>query len=100
GPGLWFGSRLAVAQGYRRMACLGTELIRLAVGTAHARGCKHFLAQVQQRNVALFESLHWEVLETVDVCGRPHALMEADLAHYPPCAESEQGIITTSHRVA
>ncbi|PAU80516.1 histone acetyltransferase [Halovibrio salipaludis] len=99
-PGLWYGSRLAVAEGYRRMACLGTELIRLAVGTAHARGCTRFLAQVQQRNVPLFESLHWQALETIDVRGRPHALMEADLAQYPPCAESELGIVTTSHRVA
>lgn len=100
GEGLWYGSRLAVAQGYRGMARLGRELIRIAVGTAHARGCTRFLAQVQRRNVPLFRSLHWEVLETLDVYGRPHALMRADLSHYPPCTDDERGVIALRHRAA
>lgn len=100
GDGLWWGSRLAVAIGYRRLARLGSELIRFAVGTAHGRSCTRFLAHVQQTNVPLFESLHWRTLETVTVQARPHALMEADLAHYPPCADDKRGIIALHHRAA
>ena len=37
-PGIWWGSRLAVAAEYRRISALGTSLIRLAVSSAHARG--------------------------------------------------------------
>ena len=42
-PGLWWGSRLAVAADYRRIGAIGTALIRLAVSSAHARGCRQFL---------------------------------------------------------
>jgi putative N-acetyltransferase (TIGR04045 family) len=88
-PGLWFGSRLAVARAWRRRAGLGAGLIRAAVCTAHARGCRRFLAHVQVQNVAMFETLHWRALETCTLHGRHHALMQADLAHYPPAAWPE-----------
>lgn len=78
--GLWYGSRLAVHAHYRGAAWLGTQLIVHAVSTAHARGCSRFLATVQVQNVRLFERLHWRSLEAVVVQGRPHVLMEADLA--------------------
>jgi putative N-acetyltransferase (TIGR04045 family) len=83
-PCLWFGSRLAVAPAWRRRAGLGAALIRAAVTTAHAHGCRRFLAHVQLQNVAMFEALHWQVLETCILHGMHHALMQADLAHYPP----------------
>ena len=35
-PGLWRGSRLAVAPDYRRVGAIGASLIRLAVSSAHA----------------------------------------------------------------
>ena len=98
--GLWRGSRLAVARGYRRMAGLGRELIRVAVGSAHARGCTRFIATVQMANVAFFESLHWQTLEPIRVCGMPHALMQADLAHYPPCAPGECAVIAPRRAAA
>ncbi len=85
-PALWFGSRLAVAHAWRRRAGLGAALIRAAVSTAHARGCRRFLAHVQVQNVPMFESLHWQTLETCTLHGLHHALMQADLAHYPPAA--------------
>lgn len=88
-PGVWQGSRLAVHADYRSGTALGPHLIRHAVGSARARGCRRFLAQVQVQNAALFKRLHWQVLEPVSVCGRPHLLMEADLTHYPPCARDE-----------
>ncbi len=96
-PGCWQGSRLAVHADYRRVAWLGSELIRLAVGTAHARGAQRFTAQVQAQNVALFQRLHWTSLEQLTLRGRPHHLMQASLEHYPPCVG---GVITTLRQAA
>ncbi|MFC3692925.1 MSMEG_0567/Sll0786 family nitrogen starvation N-acetyltransferase [Chenggangzhangella methanolivorans] len=90
-PGLWWGSRLAVAKPYRRIGALGPGLIRLAVSSAHARGCTTFLAHVQAANAMLFQRLHWDVVEPIDLHGRPHFLMRADLAHYPAFATPETG---------
>ena len=84
-PGQWQGSRLAVHPDYRRVAWLGSELIRLAVGIAHARGARQFTAQVQSQNVPLFRRLHWQTLEETELQGRPHHRMQAELAKYPPC---------------
>ena len=81
-PGLWWGSRLAVAKPFRRVGGLGAALIRLAVGTAKAQGAQSFLAHVQAQNVTLFESLHWRRLDEKTIFGRPHYLMSADLAFY------------------
>ncbi|HUH84776.1 MAG TPA: MSMEG_0567/Sll0786 family nitrogen starvation N-acetyltransferase [Stellaceae bacterium] len=88
-PRLWWGSRLTVHRDFRRQAGLGPGLISLAVGTAQARGCDRFLAHVQAQNVPLFERLHWRTLAPVMLHGCAHALMEADLAHYPPCLAGE-----------
>ena len=93
-PGLWSGSRLAVQRDYRRAAWLGTELIRHAVCTAHARGARKFLAQVQVQNLRLFERLHWTAIEAVAVQGRPHVLMQADLWQYPPRTQDEISFYT------
>jgi len=92
--GVWQGSRLAVRRDYRGQAWLGSELIHLAVSTAHARGAARFVAQVQAQNVALFERLHWRSTKPITVRGKPHQCMEADLAHYPPCFDSERGLIS------
>ena len=78
--------RLAVGAEYRRIGALGSGLIRLAVSSAHARGCTRFLANVQSRNALLFRRLHWTTVETFDLYGRPHHRMEADLSYYPPFA--------------
>lgn len=99
-PGHWQGSRLAVHPDYRRVALLGTELIQLAVGTAHARGARRFTAQVQAQNVPLFRRLHWTSLEEIVLRGKPHHRMEADLAHYPPCSTGERGFVTTLRQAA
>ena len=94
GPGLWWGSRLAVHRDFRRAGGLGAALIRLAVSSANAMGCQTFLAHVQAQNVALFERLHWRSREQMVFHGRPHHLMEADLAHYPPITDPEIGFMT------
>ncbi len=90
----WWGSRLAVHAAFRQHGRLGATLIRLAVSSAHALGCERFLAHVQWQNLPLFEQLHWRLVREETLHGRPHALMQADLAHYPPCADPHRGFTT------
>ncbi len=84
----------ARSHSFRGTASLGAGLIRVAVSAAHARGCTRFLAHVQEKNVALFEALHWDSLDRVDLHGRPHRLMQAELSAYPPMHDPECGLIT------
>ncbi len=93
-PGLWWGSRLAVAEEYRKSCSIGASLIQLAVSSAHARGCTRFLAHVQSQNALMFQRLHWKTLELVELHGRPHHRMQADLAFYPPFLQPEAGFLT------
>lgn len=99
-PGIWWGSRLAVAPEYRRVGTLGAALIRLAVCSAHARGCRAFLAHVQQQNVPLFRRLNWVSLEEVELHGLAHHRMRADLDAYPPFAAAETGFRSLARRAA
>lgn len=86
GGGTWYGGRLGVSPRYRSRRIVGTSLIVAAVSTAHAWGCREFLATIQLRNVRYFEQHRFESLRPVEVCGQSHCLMRADLAAYPPCA--------------
>jgi len=99
-PGIWWGSRLAVAADYRRVGALGAALIRLAVSSAHARGCRTFLAHVQRQNVPLFRRLNWTTLEEVELHGLVHHRMRADLAAYPPFAQAENGFRALARKAA
>jgi putative N-acetyltransferase (TIGR04045 family) len=81
---LWYGGRLGVHPRYRRVGRIGKGLIHKAVTTANGWGCDRFLATVQRQNVRFFQRLHWASLEEMEICDRPHHLMEADLAFYPP----------------
>jgi putative N-acetyltransferase (TIGR04045 family) len=99
-PGVWWGSRLAVAGAYRRIGAIGTSLIRLAVSSANARGCRRFFAHVQSQNALLFQRLHWYTIEQTEFHGRPHHFMQADLAHYPPIADAEIGFLSLPKKAA
>jgi putative N-acetyltransferase (TIGR04045 family) len=99
-PGIWWGSRLAVAADYRRLSALGSALIRLAVCSAHGRGCRHFYAHVQSQNALLFRRLHWRTIEEIELRRRLHHFMEADLARYPPIADPEVGFLSLPKRAA
>ncbi len=92
-PGVWYGSRLAVERDFRRIGAIGATLIRLAVSSAHAMGARSFLAHVQAQNGPLFRQMHWETLDEVELHGRPHLKMRADLAFYPPCRAPEVGFV-------
>lgn len=96
----WYGSRLAVRADYRRHGRIGATLIRLAVSSAHALGCTRFLASVQAQNAPFFRRLHWCTLEEVIAFGRAHHVMQADLAHYPPCATPYAGFSVDQRRAA
>jgi putative N-acetyltransferase (TIGR04045 family) len=93
-PGIWWGSRLAVAANYRRVSALGTSLIRLAVSSAHGRGCRRFYAHVQSQNAPMFQRLHWRTIEETSLHGLPHHFMSADLDHYPPITNPETGFLS------
>jgi len=93
-PDVWWGSRLAVHAAFRKLGHLGATLIRLAVTRAHAQGCRQFLAHVQQQNAPLFEKLHWQAQGELLIHGRPHVLMQANLAYYPPCHDPVSGFVT------
>lgn len=84
----WFGGRLGVAHAYRRVGAVGSALITEAVSTAHAWGCQRFLATVQEANARYFEHHHFRRLERLELLGRPHFLMQADLERYPLCLSS------------
>lgn len=96
----WWGSRLAVAHEFRGQAWIGSELIRHAVTTAHARGCARFVAHVQSQNVPMFRHVHWQALQQLDLHGRSHHLMQADLAHYPPRTTDEIAFVPHALRTA
>jgi putative N-acetyltransferase (TIGR04045 family) len=99
-PGLWWGSRLAVAADHRRVGALGASLIRLAVSSAHAQGCTRFLANVQSQNALMFQKLHWIPLYEFELHGKPHMRMEAELDFYPPFAAPETGFVALAKKAA
>ena len=102
-PGVWYGSRLGVAAEfrsikklspgvtvrnhqpvYRGLGALGAGLIYKAVSTAHALGCREFLATVQHQNARFFQRLHWEPMGELELFGLTHVKMRADLNYYQP----------------
>jgi putative N-acetyltransferase (TIGR04045 family) len=85
--GLWYGGRLGVHLDYRCVGQIGKGLIYKAVTTANTWGCDRFLATVQIQNVRFFRRLHWDSLQKISICDRPHHLMEAQLQHYPAGVE-------------
>ncbi len=85
---VYWGSRLAVHPAARGAGQIGSCLIRRAVRTAVTLGATRFFAHVQLQNVAMFEALHWHSLDTVVLHGRRHALMQADLLHYPALGDT------------
>jgi putative N-acetyltransferase (TIGR04045 family) len=75
----WLGGRLAVDSAYRRSQ-VGAKLVKLAIETVKAAGCKEFFAYVQVQNVGFFERLGWRVRgRPVVYHGLSHQLMEASL---------------------
>ena len=80
---LWFGGRLCVTRAYRGHQAIGKALINEAVSRAKDLGCTRFLANVQPQNESYFKALHWQTLRPIEIAGRPHVHMQADLTRYP-----------------
>lgn len=97
---LWYGGRLGVHADYRRVGRIGKGLIQKAVTTANTWGCDRFLATVQRQNVRFFQRLHWDSLKEINLCDRPHHLMQADLRHYPPGNEPRPAVSLVSCQVS
>ena len=97
---LWYGGRLGVHPDYRRVGRIGKGLIYKAVTTANTWGCDRFLATVQLQNVRFFQRLHWQSLEEISLCDRPHHRMEADLAYYPAGHEPRPALPLAARQVS
>ena len=80
---IWYGGRLCVARAYRGHKSIGKALINEAVARAKDLGCKMFLANVQPQNEAYFQSVHWQTCGQIEVAGKPHIHMQAQLDAYP-----------------
>lgn len=80
--GVWFGGRLGVERAYRARGRVGSALVRTAVESAIARGCARFYATVLRENARYFQRLDFLPGPPIEVCGRPHVLMAAELAAY------------------
>lgn len=80
--GVWYGGRLAVTRDYRRCAEVGSALTRAAVGGAKGLGAQRFLATVQAPNEGFFLRNQFQTLSRISHLGKPHCLMEADLAAF------------------
>jgi putative N-acetyltransferase (TIGR04045 family) len=55
-------------------------------------GCEQFFAHVQSQNAPLFHRLDWTTLAELELHGRAHHLMQADLGAYPPLHTPYTGI--------
>ena len=101
GCDVWSGGRLCVEKAYWRIVAfspgvaashqlppawhsVGAGLVYAAVTSAHAKGCKKFVATIQSQNAKFFNSLHWDIFEELELLGRPHVKVQADLRYYPP----------------
>ena len=98
--GIWYGSRLAIEEEFRNVYGLGSGLVYRAVTTAHARGARTFLANVQRQNVTFFRRLAWEPLEDLELLGHPHTLMRADLDAYPRADDDGAVAVLEARRVS
>ena len=68
---------------YRGHQSIGKALINEAVSRAIDFGCTKFYATVQPQNEVYFHSVHWETIGSVEVAGKHHVHMQANLAAYP-----------------
>jgi putative N-acetyltransferase (TIGR04045 family) len=85
-PGVWYGGRLGVSRAYRRRPRVGSGLIRTAVGSARARGCREFLATVLAENASYFARQHFAPVVQLTLHGRAHVLMRAELDAFAEAA--------------
>ena len=77
--GTWWGGRLAVLKKYRGRA--GRDLVIAAVTEVKLQGAGQFYANILSENLNFFKNIGWRpVGDEFLLHGRPHRLVEADLA--------------------
>ncbi|WP_022666202.1 MSMEG_0568 family radical SAM protein [Desulfospira joergensenii] len=82
-PDKWIGGRLAVEKNFRAGSA-GSALVREAMKRVKKKGCREFLAHIQEKNIPFFLHLGWKPVEPVRLhFGRPHQKMQADLTLVP-----------------
>ena len=99
-PAVWWGSRLAVAgniaarRGRRRPDPPCGLPRRMRAAAALPRQC----AEPECRLCS--STLHWRTLDEVELHGRPHHAMQADLDHYPPFRQRRNRLPVTAETAA
>ena len=79
GDDAWIGGRLAVKRKYRRTYA-GSLLVKEAVKFVKMKGCKKFIATIQEKNVNFFKRLGWKPIgDRINYLGLPRQIMQADL---------------------
>ncbi len=82
-----------------RSARSAPALIRLAVSSAHARGCHTFLApRAEPERAAVPAACTGARSRNVELHGRPHHMMQADLDFYPPFADARRSASSRCRR--
>ena len=55
---------------------------------------------MQSQNALLFQRCIGARSSEIELHGRPHHFMQADLAHYPPIADAETGFLSLPKKAA
>ena len=80
---LWIGGRLAVRKEYRNTRA-GSDLVKEAMKRVKKKGCRIFLATIQEQNVPFFKKIGWTPQGPLEIhYGHPHQRMQADLGRVP-----------------
>jgi radical SAM protein (TIGR04043 family)/putative N-acetyltransferase (TIGR04045 family) len=79
----WVGGRLAVRKDYRNTRA-GSDLVKEAMKRVKKKGCRVFMATIQEQNVSFFKKLGWAPQGPLEMhSGHPHQPMQADLGRVP-----------------
>lgn len=79
----WVGGRLAVRKDYRNTLA-GSDLVKEAMKRVKKKGCRVFMATIQEQNVTFFKKLGWAPQGPLEMhFGHPHQPMQADLGRVP-----------------
>ena len=93
-PGVWWGSRLAVENRIspdRRDRCDADPSRGVVRSTRWA--AKPFSPTCKRRTGRCSVRCAGSTIDEIDLHGRPHLKMRADLSAYPPCATPELGYV-------
>ncbi|MDQ1609390.1 MAG: hypothetical protein QOE16_2122 [Microbacteriaceae bacterium] len=91
--GWWTGSRLVVAKAARSKGHIGAALVRAACAHAEQSGVLRFDANVQLRNLPMFDRLGWSRVGTAIVAGVEHVQMRWPIDRIERLANSSKAFL-------